>query len=96
MQEVKANNRDSKKLYELIKHRNTTSKKTQRINNKKWETHYTELFREEKEITGRKKEKVERENSNNEDSRRLTTNTWRSSHSLRQRKQQDRTKLVMN
>jgi hypothetical protein len=67
MQEVEVNNRDSRKLYEMIKHRNSTSKKTQRIGNKRWETYYTELFREEKEITGRKKEKVEMEDSNNED-----------------------------
>jgi hypothetical protein len=67
MQEVEVNNRDSRKLYEMIKHRNSTSKKTQRIGNKRWETYYTELFREEKEITGRKKEKVELEDSNNED-----------------------------
>jgi hypothetical protein len=57
MPEVEVNNRDSRKLYELIKHRNSTSKKTQRIDNKRWETYYTELFREEKVITGRKKEK---------------------------------------
>jgi hypothetical protein len=43
------------------------SKKTQRIDNKRWETYYMEHFREEKEITGRKKEKVEMEDSNNED-----------------------------
>jgi hypothetical protein len=67
MPEVEVNNRDSRKLYELIKHRNSTSKKTQRIDNKRWETYYTELFREEKVITGRKKEKVEMEDSNNED-----------------------------
>jgi hypothetical protein len=67
MQEVEVNNRDSRKLYELIKHGNSTSKKTQRIDNKRWETYYTELFREEKEITGRKKEKAEMEDSNNED-----------------------------
>jgi hypothetical protein len=67
MQEVEVNNRDSRKLYKLIKHWNSTSKKTQRIGNKRWETYYTELFREEKEITGRKKEKVEMEDSNNED-----------------------------
>jgi hypothetical protein len=67
MQEVKVNNRDSRKLYELIKHRNSMSKKTQRIDNKRWETYYMEHFREEKEITGRKKEKVEMEDSNNED-----------------------------
>ncbi|KAH0813990.1 hypothetical protein GEV33_008801 [Tenebrio molitor] len=67
MKEVEVNNRDSRKLYELIKHRNSTSKKTQRIDNKRWETYYTELFREEKEITGREKENVEMEDSNNED-----------------------------
>jgi hypothetical protein len=67
MQEVEVNNRDSRELYKLIKHWNSTSKKTQRIGNKRWETYYTELFREEKEITGRKKEKVEMEDSNNED-----------------------------
>jgi hypothetical protein len=66
MQEVEVNNRDSRKLYELIKHRNSTSKKTQRIDNKRWETYYTELFREEKEITGRKKEKVEMEDMEDE------------------------------
>jgi hypothetical protein len=63
MQEVEVNNMDSRKLYKLIKHRNSTSKKTQRIDNKRWETYYTELFREEKEITGRKKEKVEMEDN---------------------------------
>jgi hypothetical protein len=67
MQEVEVNNRDSRKLYELIKHRNSTSKRTQRIDNKRWEAYYTELFREEKEIAGRKKEKAEMEDSNNED-----------------------------
>jgi hypothetical protein len=57
MQEAEVNNRDNRKLYELIKHRNSTSKRTQRIDNKRWEAYYTKLFREEKEITGRKKRK---------------------------------------
>jgi hypothetical protein len=82
MQEVEVNNRDSRKLYKLIKHWNSTSKKTQRIGNKR--------------LQGEKKKKWKWKTVTTRTTRRLMTNTWRSSHSLRQRKQQGRTKLVMN
>jgi hypothetical protein len=67
MQEVEVNNRDSRKLYELIKHRNSTSKKTKKIDNKNGKHITRNFLGKKKKLQGKKKEKVEMEDSNNED-----------------------------
>lgn len=52
MREIEANSRDNRRLYSLIKAQNKTKKTLAKIENEKWEKHFTELYKENEDAEG--------------------------------------------